>query len=307
VTPSALRRRLLTIVAMMSTCGVLAIVPEQAGGVPTVGTPISHVIEIMLENHTFDDLFGHFPLANGIPIGTTFPNPAAPSNASNRVGTLSAPANEGDVQSGLNNSRSAELAMMDRAPGGSDRMDGYTVFPGEGLSSITTFSAAADPNLQYLARHFELADDNFQPAIAPTLPNVLDALAATSHGYLTNSVPAGGPPWRTIFDELSAAHRSWRIYAGAPRSDFTGTVWPSLLPSGTGANLTSTSQFFSDIAQGRLPDFSFVRPGIGYSEEPPEDIGEGDAWLGQLVSVVAHSAYLTPGTTAFAEAFVDPR
>ena len=30
---------------------------------------------------------------------------------------------------------------------------------------------------------------------------------------------------------------------------------------------------------------------MGYSTEPPEDIGEGDAWIGQLVNAVAHSKY----------------
>jgi phospholipase C len=249
------------------------------------------VIEIMLENHTFDDLFGNFPGANGIPVGTTFANPASPGISTNRVASLVAPANEGDVQGGLNNSRSAELTMMDRRSGGGYGMDGYTLFPGEGVSSITTFSPETDPNLQYLARRFELADENFQPAIAPTLPNVLYALAATSHGNLTNTVPVSGPAWSTIFDELSAAHRTWRIYPGVPSAVFRGTVWTKLLPSGSTTNLTSTSQFFTDIVRGELPDFSFVRPGVGYSEEPPEDVGEGDAWLGQLVSAVAHSRY----------------
>jgi phospholipase C len=40
-----------------------------------------------------------------------------------------------------------------------------------------------------------------------------------------------------------------------------------------------------------LPDFSFVRPGVGYSTEPAEDVGEGDAWIGQLVNAVAQSQY----------------
>ena len=34
-----------------------------------------------------------------------------------------------------------------------------------------------------------------------------------------------------------------------------------------------------------------MRPGVGYSTEPAEDIGEGDAWVGQLVNAVAHSSY----------------
>jgi phospholipase C len=56
-------------------------------------------------------------------------------------------------------------------------------------------------------------------------------------------------------------------------------------------DVTTASQFFTDLAGGTLPRFSFVRPGFGYSEEPREDIAEGDAWLGQLVQAVARSRY----------------
>jgi phospholipase C len=41
------------------------------------GAPIKHVIEIMAENHTFDNLFGNFPGADGIPANTTMLNPNA--------------------------------------------------------------------------------------------------------------------------------------------------------------------------------------------------------------------------------------
>lgn len=220
-------RRFVTATVVTSSFAAIATSASSYGASTPSTVPIEHVIEIMLENHTFDDLFGYFPGVNGIPAGATFANPSDPANPSDRVGALVAPVNEGDVQSGLNNSRSAEVDMMDRAPSGGYRMDGYTRYPGEGLSSITTFRTSVDPNLQYLARHFELADDNFQPAIAPTLPNVLYALASTSHGFLTNAVPTQGGRWRTIFTELTAARRSWRIYAGVPRSYFAGTVWQS--------------------------------------------------------------------------------
>ena len=40
-------------------------------------TQIKHVIEIMIENHTFDNLFGSFPGADGIPAGTSMLNPNA--------------------------------------------------------------------------------------------------------------------------------------------------------------------------------------------------------------------------------------
>jgi len=255
------------------------------------GAPITHVVEIMLENHTFDDLFGHAAGVDGIPPGTRFTPPQASAAPPGETAPLVAPPNEGDVQGALNNSRAAELTMMDHRPGRDYAMDRYTTFPGEGVSAVTTFSPQVDPDEQYLARHFELADRNFQPAIAPTMPNVLYALSATSHGTMTNTVPAAGATWSSIFTELSSAHRSWRIYSGVPTSVLQGTVWTKLVPPGGEAGIVPASTFFADVARDELPAFSFLRPGLGYSEEPPEDVGEGDAWLGQVVNALARSPY----------------
>ncbi len=257
------------------------------------------MVEIMLENHTFDDLFATFPGADGIPAGTALPAPGTPGGF---VAPFAAPPFEGEVQAGMDNSRASELVAMDRRrgvgtgptplppgrpAGAAWAMDRFVLVPGSGLSAITTFPPRVDPDLQALARAGELADDNFQPVIGPSLPNVLEALAGTAHGNTTNDIPAGTAPWPSIFEQLAAAGLSSQIYAGVPASIFAGTVWPALLP--TGATIASTTRFLGDLGAGRLPDFSFVRPGVGYSEEPPEDVGEGDLWLGQLLAAIEAS------------------
>ncbi|MDA8298307.1 MAG: hypothetical protein M0004_17315 [Actinomycetota bacterium] len=246
-------------------------------------SPISHVIEIMLENHTFDDLFAHFPGARGVGLGTTLPSPSPGGPA---VAPLSAGANQGEVQAGLNNSRAAELAMMDRR-GAHFAMDGYTRYPGEGLSAITTFGASVAPNLWSLARSFELADANFQSVIGPSLPNTLAAVSGTNDGWTSNAEPPAGLAWRSIFDELSAKHLRSAFYSGVPAWVYANTVWQKVLAPHQ--RVAPLSALYRALGTGQLPAFSFVRPGVGYSEEPPEDIGEGDAWLGQLVHAIGHS------------------
>src|SRR5258705_7047443 len=44
---------------------------------PTPTTPIQHVVVLMQENHTFDNYFGTYPGADGIPAGTCMPIGAA--------------------------------------------------------------------------------------------------------------------------------------------------------------------------------------------------------------------------------------
>jgi phospholipase C len=261
-----------------------------AASVGIAGSPVKHVIEIMIENHTFDNLFGRFQGADGIPASASFPNPNGPSAPN--VPPVWATPNEGDVLGEIDNSRAAEQAAMDYQPGKGYQMDRYTVIPQDGMSAVTEFDPSFDPDEQYLASAYELADHNFQPVIAPTEPNVLTALNGTSHGWYSKSPPPGpAQPWNSIFDEFTAHHRSWKIYYALPTSVLSGTIWEQIIPSGHTADLTDGNRFFTDLADGTLPDFSFVRPGVGYSSEPPEDIAEADAWIGQLVNAVARSRY----------------
>jgi hypothetical protein len=66
--------------------------PTSAG---TGDAPIKHVIEIMIENHTFDNLFGSFPGADGIPAGTSLLNPNAYYDSAPNVSPVWAGPNEG--------------------------------------------------------------------------------------------------------------------------------------------------------------------------------------------------------------------
>ncbi|MBO0871644.1 MAG: hypothetical protein J2P15_24090, partial [Micromonosporaceae bacterium] len=262
---------------------------EAAPGVPS---PIKHVIEVMLENHTFDNLFGNFPGADGIPAGTTMLNPGASSSSAPDVHPVYATPNEGDVMSALTNGRGQLQMAMDYTPDKGYLMDHFTLLPSDSMASITEFGPQFIPNQQYLAQNYELADHNFQPLIAPTQPNVMTALNGTSHGWYYNNLnPNDTQPWNSIFDQMTAVGRPWKIYYGLPREHLNGTIWEKIVPADHLQDITTGDQFISDLAGGSLPDFSFVRPGYGFSGEAEEDLGNPDAWIGQLVNAVAHSGY----------------
>jgi phospholipase C len=275
-------------VTAMTSAPAAAARPEETASAGIVGSPVKHVIEVMIENHTFDNLFGRFPGADGIPANASFPNPSGASAPD--VSPVWATANEGDVLGEIDNSRAAEQTAMDDEPGRGYQMDRYTAVPQDGMSAVTEFGPSFDPDEQYLASAYELADHNFQPVIGPTQPNVLTALTGTDHGW-DSSDPEPAQPWNSIFDELTAHGRTWKIYYALPTSVLSGTIWEQIIPSGHTADLTSADRFFTDLAGAGLPDFSFVRPGVGYSSEPPEDIEQADAWIGQLVDAGARSRY----------------
>src|SRR5436853_7554816 len=54
-----------------------------ASGSPstTPNTPIQHLVVLMQENHTFDNYFGTYPGADGIPPGVCMPNDVADATA----------------------------------------------------------------------------------------------------------------------------------------------------------------------------------------------------------------------------------
>jgi phospholipase C len=254
-------------------------------------TPVKHVIEIMMENHTFDNLFGRFPGADGIPAGTTLPNPEAYFTSEPRVAPVWATPNEGDVQGAIDNSRAGEQMAMDYQPGRGYQMDNYTRYPYDGMSAITEFGPGFDPNLQYAAKNYELADQNFQAAIAPSNPNIHYALTGKANGWMYNNLQpgTGNATWPSIFKELDAAGLTSKLYYGLPPSEL-GPYWKELFPRDRRSDATTDTQFYQDLASGKLPSFALVRSDYGYySEEPPEDIEEGDAWAGQVLKAIANS------------------
>src|SRR5690349_10537316 len=121
------RHRILTVgiasalaVTAVSTGALSTAAPASAGaaaspGIP--GAPVKHVIEIMVENHTFDNLFGNFPGADGIPANTTMTSPSESFDSAADVHPVFATPNEGDVMNALVNGRPQEQMAMDYEPG----------------------------------------------------------------------------------------------------------------------------------------------------------------------------------------------
>src|SRR5260370_6893988 len=63
---------------LAATAAVSSVVaPSGAVSARVPNVPVTHVIEIMIENHSFDNLFGQFPGADGIPANTSLLNPNA--------------------------------------------------------------------------------------------------------------------------------------------------------------------------------------------------------------------------------------
>ncbi len=252
-------------------------------------TPILRVIVIMKENHAFDNYFGTFPGADGLPAGVALPDGSGGTVAPHWMNASSSPDPPhdrvsliADYDGGLND-MFAEVANR--------------ISPGLGNYSLGYYDARELPATWALARNFTLADAYFAPFMGPTLPNRLYSIAGQSGGVVSNLLPVGGLDLSTIFDQLEARGISWRYYG------FNDVVYKQLPlyihhianNPAMAANVVSLTQLTSDIAAANLPSVTYVDPEgllpgeVAIDDHPPGDVSVGDAWTASVVAAIMAS------------------
>ena len=143
--------------------------PTDAGSLRT-RTPIKHVVFLIKENRTFDNLFGMFPGANGVTVGVDQGEPRTLTRAPDSIAV--------DIK------HCYECSLM-AYDGGA--MDGFaTISDAADRFAYTQFGPEDLPNYWRWASHFVLGDNFFASAQGPSFPNHLFAIAATSGGTHEN-------------------------------------------------------------------------------------------------------------------------
>jgi len=156
------------------------------------------------------------------------------------------------------------------------------------------FQFAQLPALTTFAREFAIFNTWHSSLPGPTWPNRFFIHAATSGG-LTDSpstaqiVEGFSFPKGTIYQRLDAAtpRRTWRIYHdGLPQAAGVDELRGAYLSPFTD-NFSAMGNFATDVANGDLPDYTFIEPRYdtghnylaGNSMHPMNDIRQGEALL----------------------------
>ena len=180
----------------------------------------------------------------------------------------------------------------------SGKMDGFTatnVDPTDptGSRAMARYGPGDLPFYYALARTFGIGDRYFSSVPGPTYPNRYYLVAGTSFGHIDNTFPpANGWTQKTVFEELDAAHVSWKIYNS--QASVESTLFQYVREHAAG-HVVGMPQYFADAAAGKLPQVSFVEPAFfGTVEEqsdehPPANPQLGQQFSAKVVNALMHS------------------
>jgi phospholipase C len=315
------RRRFLTSSAMAVAGGVLfsctggRTIPTVADPTPAIdtATPIKRVIYLMLENRSFNNIFGTFPGVRGSTTGVM---------NGKEVPLVQCP----DWLPGdLPHDRAGYLNCV---AGG--KLDGFNT--GEyGIWSYSQMNEHQVPNYWEWAREYSLSDNFFASAAGPSYPNHFFLIAGTSGGAIDNpeniQVKQDGSKifkswgcdalgdhtfvfvkdnegnlakhdtcfnFPTVGQQLTTKGVDWAFYSAVPGqigyfwnayngvSDvFHSDLWQE--------HMRPVDNIVDDIKANRLPAVTWITPRFELSDHPPFSTGFSHNWVTDIVNAVMRS------------------
>jgi phospholipase C len=247
-----------------------------------------HIVVLMLENRSFDHLFGFLGKGEGVPAGTVnYLKPGDKSSKAFRVGRGGDFTAIGEGPSHSLKQTNEQLFGMTQ-PGGKvaaskATMDGFVASFRTSLQHdlkreptdselqqvMNSFLPEQLPVLSTLAKAFVLCDQWFADVPGQTMPNRAFVHAATSQGYTYNA------NWKlrfncpTLYDRINAAARkgknvSWRVYYHDQNDVLE--LYPKVEKSAT-SHVQFEGNFLNDVATDHLATYSFITPAFMHSAQ----------------------------------------
>jgi phospholipase C len=276
-------------------------------------SPIKHVVMIIKENHSFDNIFGTFPGADGASTARTHTGRIVPLTHTPDHVTLDI-GHAGD---------SAAFAVNH------GQMNRFSALPGAVQNgrdlADSQYHQKDIPNYWQYASNFALEDHFFATIMGPSFPNHLVTVAATSgnsydnpRGQTHHAWGCDGGPYavvdaiapntgrryttrpcfnmQTIVDRMQQRHVSWKYYS--PPAFQSGYIWNSLdairhvrYSPLWKTNIRRDTQFISDVKAGRLPAVSWLVTNSPFSEHPPYSMCVGENWSVKQINAIMQSKY----------------
>jgi phospholipase C len=287
-----------------------------AGSVKT-RWPIKHVVFLIKENRTFDNMFGTFPGANGATSGM---------DHGTRRPLLRSP---DQLPVDIEHCYECSLTAYDNG-----KMDGFNRDAASNRWAYTQLHKNELPNYWHWAQQNVLADNFFSSAQGPSFPNHLYTIAASSGGahdnpvqdkkllaarhelgfwkawgcdsvagaYVTVEDSEGGTSnvrpcfdFLTEGDLLSRKRIPWSFYSATPLQN--GYLWSAYSaidryrndPERWQQHVFPVDNLVRDIKDQRLAPVTWITPRYEVSEHPEYSLCNGENWSTKVIDAIMNS------------------
>jgi phospholipase C len=278
-------------------------------------TPIKHVVFLIKENRTFDNIFGRYPGVDGTTVGI--------DDGVQRPLTRTPDQLEQDIK------HCYKCAIAAWRNG---KMDGFSFDLSSERYAYTQMWPGDAPNYWRWAERYVLHDGFFASAQGPSFPNHLYSIAATSGGAHDNprqdrklfeewikendraktwgcdtmedslvviedseGVREEVPPcfdFLTEGDLLTAAGIPWAYYAADYQQN--GYIWSAYNavrhiredPEVWQNHMFGVDGVMRDAQEGRLPPVTWITPRFHLSEHPEYPFCPGENWTTQVINSI---------------------
>lgn len=296
--------------------------PTAYPSAPPATTPIAHVVVMVQENRSFDNLFATYPGADGSTHGTLHNGKTFQLKKGRLAGKE------------LDHMHSGFVTEYDNG-----KMDGFDKI---GFGSSGTGGPAGTYPLRYvnpsqiapywfLAHHYALADHLFQTQSSGSFTAHQDLIAGGTALNATESIidfpsrgpwgcdaPAGtktslitdkgdylfnkGPfpclKYATIADRLDPDGLSWKYYTPSMQPGSSGFLWNAFDaisairygPDWKSHVIIPETTILKDVAANRLPSVAWVIPS-GQNSDHAASLDTGPQWVASVVDKIGESPY----------------
>lgn len=267
------------------------------GGLGTTQSKVKRVVVVVMQNRSFDHLFGKYTPTGGQTLDGIRPGvPGYTQSDGTTPFELTDP-----TLSDLPHGRQDYLDAWNHGA-----MDRFAVV--EGHNSMGYYTAATDGvgALWSLADNYALNDNYFSSVMSNAPSNQLYLIAASDNDFPFSVQPAFGPcnqpdpasqpyNFRNLGDQLSDANISWGWFQANYGECGNGYVpvqnpFQYFTSTHDAPQVQNIANFFSQLNSGNLPAVSFVQANDRNSGHPGSGpIGDSLNWLNDFVSQVKAS------------------
>ncbi|KAL1988139.1 hypothetical protein VTN96DRAFT_669 [Rasamsonia emersonii] len=313
---------------MKSTLAATTIVALAAAGAalpaPRANSPwdnikknIKHVVYLMMENHSFDNIAGYWTFHPGIDnlvnLGKPFCNEYTNPNWTvwGEPILICAEPYEGEVPLRDPDHNFAGTSYeiyrtwnptKDSVPnmGGfiERQSEKYQGTPGQASFVIKAYDEKKTATLVEIAQNFAFFDSYYAEHPGPTNTNRQFATAGTTCGFVDNTNQAAG--WfnnvtgvscaTSIFEALSKKNITWKNYY---ETDIIDSFMYKWVQDNAMENIVHADQFYRDLQEGTLPQFAYYNPECCNitSMHPLSNLATGELLIKHVYDAVRNSQY----------------